>query len=202
MSGKLSTKEKLDAALGIEEGQSIDELLEELASESSSISASFGAIDEKVHESLQKVDASLEAAKSGSQDSSLALRDMDASLREVEELIELSKRLFKHLYENIVSSDLIDSELIEAAAKMLESVHVNIGEFLQLYRDKQRFAEKIRVMVFQQEQKKELMLLKHKLDMEKLEKKAKDEAGSEDLVEYSVEDITRALKKAEEEELV
>lgn len=73
---------------------------------------------------------------------------MDASLREVEDLIELSKKLFKHLYENIISSDLIDSELIEAAAKMLESVHVNIGEFLQLYRDKQRFAEKIRVMVF------------------------------------------------------
>lgn len=93
---------------------------------------------------------------------------MDASLREVEEMIDLSKQLFKHIYENIVSSDLLDSELIEAAAKMLESVHVNIGEFLQLYRDKQRFAEKIRVMVFQQEQKKELMLLKHKLDMEKL----------------------------------
>lgn len=73
---------------------------------------------------------------------------MDTSLREVEEMIDLSKQLFKHIYENIVSSDLLDSELIEAAAKMLESVHVNIGEFLQLYRDKQRFAEKIRVMVF------------------------------------------------------
>lgn len=58
------------------------------------------------------------------------MRDMDTSLREVEDLITLSKQLFKHLYENIVSSDLIDSELIEAAAKMLESVHVNIGEFL------------------------------------------------------------------------
>lgn len=55
---------------------------------------------------------------------------MDTSLREVEDLITLSKQLFKHLYENIISSDLIDSELIEAAAKMLESVHVNIGEFL------------------------------------------------------------------------
>lgn len=55
---------------------------------------------------------------------------MDASLREVEEMIDLSKQLFKHIYENIVSSDLLDSELVEAAAKMLESVHVNIGEFL------------------------------------------------------------------------
>lgn len=54
-------------------------------------------------------------------------------------------------------------------------------------------------MVFQQEQKKELMLLKHKLDMEKLQMKANDGAvDAENLVEYSVEDITRALKKAEE----
>lgn len=54
-------------------------------------------------------------------------------------------------------------------------------------------------MVFQQEQKKELMLLKHKLDMEKLQMKASDGAVEADnLVEYSVEDITRALKKAEE----
>jgi hypothetical protein len=73
---------------------------------------------------------------------------MDLSMKEIEDLIGMSKRMFKHIYENIVSSDLLDSELISAAAKMLESVHINIGEFLQMYRDRQRFIEKIKLMVF------------------------------------------------------
>lgn len=58
---KKSAKEKLDAALGIGEGQSIDDLLEELAAGADEISSSFEAIDEKVHESLAKVDTSVAA---------------------------------------------------------------------------------------------------------------------------------------------
>ena len=73
---------------------------------------------------------------------------MELSMKEIEELISLSKKLFKHIYENIISSDLLDSELIESAAKMLESVHINIAEFISMYRDKQKFIEKIKVMVY------------------------------------------------------
>lgn len=58
---KKSAKEKLDAALGIGEGQSIDDLLEELAAGADEISSSFEAIDEKIHESLAKVDTSVAA---------------------------------------------------------------------------------------------------------------------------------------------
>ena len=89
-------------------------------------------------------------------------------MKEIEDMIELSKKLFKHIYNNIITSDLLDSELIESAAKMLESIHINIAEFLEMYREKQRFIEKIKLMIFQQEQRKELMLLKHKYDMEKI----------------------------------
>lgn len=69
-------------------------------------------------------------------------------MKEIEDLIGMSKRMFRHVYENIVSSDLLDSELISSAAKMLESVHINIAEFLQMYRDRQRFIEKLKLMVF------------------------------------------------------
>lgn len=44
------------------------------------------------------------------------------------------------------------------------------------------------------------MLLKHKLDLEKLQAKASSQDDIADTVEYSVEDITRALKKAEEQD--
>lgn len=43
------------------------------------------------------------------------------------------------------------------------------------------------------------MALKHKYELEKLQMKVSDDViDAQDLVEYSVEDITRALKKAEE----
>lgn len=44
-------------------------------------------------------------------------------------------------------------------------------------------------------------MLKHKLDMEKLTMKAEPEAvDAENMVSYSIEDITRAMNKIEEEE--
>jgi hypothetical protein len=82
------------------------------------------------------IDTNINDIQTGKSDSVLALKNMDLSMKEVEDLINLSKNLFKHVYENIVSSDLLDSELIAASAKMLESVHINIAEFLQMYRDR------------------------------------------------------------------
>ena len=55
---------------------------------------------------------------------------MELSLKEVEELISLSKWMFKHIANNILSSDLIDSELVHAASVLMESIHVNIAEFI------------------------------------------------------------------------
>jgi len=76
--------------------------------------------------------------------------------------------MFKHIYESIISCELCDSELIGAAGKLLEAIHINIAEFISLYRDKQKYIERIKIMTFQQEQRKELMKLKHQLDMEKI----------------------------------
>jgi len=99
---------------------------------------------------------------------------MNATMGEVEELISISKKMFKHIYESICSSDLIDAELVGSISKLLEGIHINIAEFIQLYKEKSRFADKVRLMIFSQQQKKELMELKHKQDMEKLKLKQDD----------------------------
>lgn len=52
------------------------------------------------------------------------------SLREVEDMISLSKKMFKHIAESILTTDLVDSELVQAASKLLESIHINIAEFI------------------------------------------------------------------------
>lgn len=201
MDNKLTSKQKLDQLLGIQDDQSIDSFLDDLSNQTDEISSVFSNIDVKVKDNLQVIDANITAIQNGQMDSILALKNMDLSMKEVEDLISTSKKLFIHIYQNIISSDLLDSELIAAAAKMLESVHINIAEFLQMYRDRQNFIEKIKVMVFQQEQKKELMLLKHKLDLEKLDKKGDpDTIDAENLMAYSIEDITRLMHKNEIED--
>ena len=78
----------------------------------------------------------------------MRIADLDASMKEIEDLIVMSKAIFKHIYENIVSSELIDSELIGSTSKMLESIHINIAEFIGLYRDKMKFVEKVKMMLF------------------------------------------------------
>lgn len=93
---------------------------------------------------------------------------MDDSLKQVEDLVVLAKGIFKHIYESVMASDLIDSELVQSLANLMEGIHLNIQEFISLYRDKANFVNKIKTLVFQQQQKKELMRIKHEYDMEKL----------------------------------
>lgn len=195
---KLTSKQKIDQLLGIESDQSIDSFLEDLSEQTIKINETFQEIELDVKDKLQEIDKNIVKVQSGKTDSILALQNMELSMKEIEDMIDLSKKLFKHIYMNITSSDLIDSELIAAAAKMLESIHINIAEFIQLYRDKQHFIEKIKVMIFQQEQKKELMKIKHQYDMEKLQMKNTDkEAENAEMIAYSIEDITRIIHQDE-----
>ena len=146
---KLTSKQKIDQLLGIESDQSIDSFLDDLSEQTIKINETFQEIESDVKDKLQEIDKNIVEVQSGKTDSILALQNMELSMKEIEDLIDLSKKLFKHIYMNITSSDLIDSELIAAAAKMLESIHINIAEFIQLYRDKQHFIERIKIMVFQ-----------------------------------------------------
>jgi hypothetical protein len=101
------------------------------------IQNTFDSIDDKVKENMQTIDNNISDIQTGKiTDSILAIKNMDLSMKEIEDLICMSKKMFKHIYENIISSDLLDSELITAAAKMLESVHINIAEFISMYKDR------------------------------------------------------------------
>ena len=204
---RLSSTDKINAVLGITGGKSVDEFLDGLSLDTEAIHETLGAIDDQVQTSLQNIDQAASNIQSQSEQGSsiLEIKNIDLSLREVEDMISLSKKMFKHIAESILTTDLVDSELVQAASKLLESIHINIAEFIQLYRSKQQFVDKIKVMIFQQEQKKELMLLKHKLDLEKLSKK---DAGdpkaveAEGMVSYSQESIIKAMNTHDEDEEV
>lgn len=198
---RLSSTDKINAVLGITGGKSVDEFLDGLSLDTEAIHETLGAIDAQVQTSLQNIDQAASNIQSQSEQGSsiLEIKNIDLSLREVEDMISLSKKMFKHIAESILTTDLVDSELVQAASKLLESIHINIAEFIQLYRSKQQFVDKIKVMIFQQEQKKELMLLKHKLDLEKIQAKGdKDDPNvveAEGMVSYSQESIVKAMNK-------
>ena len=205
---RLSSTDKINAVLGITGGKSVDEFLDGLSLDTEAIHETLGAIDDQVQTSLQNIDQAASNIQSQSEQGSsiLEIKNIDLSLREVEDMISLSKKMFKHIAESILTTDLVDSELVQAASKLLESIHINIAEFIQLYRSKQQFVDKIKVMIFQQEQKKELMLLKHKLDLEKIQAKGdKDDPNvveAEGMVSYSQESIIKAMNTHDDDEEV
>lgn len=130
---------------------------------------------------------------------------MTTSLREVEDMIGQTKLVFKHIVENITSSDLIDSELIHSAAALVESMHLNIAEFISIYKQKSKFVEKIKLMIFQQQQKIDLMNLKHKHDLELIEAKQKPAEGqvveADNLMSFNTDDIAKMIDQGGFEDL-
>lgn len=194
---KKTSKQKLDELLGIPDNSSVDDFLNSMTLELDEAEENISHIDEKVKSNIKTIDDNISNIKlNGIENSSLSIQNIDNSLQEIEELIGYSKKIFKHVYESLVSSDLVDSELVGAAAKLLESIHVNISEFLSLYKEREQFANKIKVMVFQQDQKKELLELKHKYDMEKLQStKVDNSVQVENLTTYSQEQIVKMLSE-------
>ena len=129
------------------------------------------------------------------------MKDLDSAMCEIEELISLSKKMFKHVYESICSSDLIDSELVSSISKLLEGIHINIAEFISLYKDKQRYVDKVRLMIFQQEQRKELMNIKHQQEIEKIKLKQQDNVVDADGDSvYNQDYVIKMLEKYDQEQ--
>lgn len=189
-----TSEQKINELLGIKDDQSVDEFLDGIQADATEIQDTMNHLDDGVKSSLEAVDQKLDELKKNG-NAPEALVDMDSSMKEVEDLIQVAKQLFKHVHASLVTCDLVDPEAIQAAAKLLEGIHINIAEFISLYKDKQKYVDKIRIMVFQQEQKKELMAIKHKYDMElkQLNGNGEDPIDIENMAAYSQEQIVKLL---------
>lgn len=204
----LTTKEKIDKVLGITSGASIDEFLSDIDEETNEIQSTFNSIDSDIKNGLEQIDDKLAKINESDDIASnvLEIKDINLSMKEVENLISDSKQIYRHVTESILATDLVDAELINAAAKLLESIHINIAEFISMYRDKQKFVDKIKFAIFQQQQKKEMMLLKHKLELEKIEKKGSaagdgpiDTTG--EVYSFNIDEVIRKMNDKNDEQL-
>ena len=193
-----SSKEKIDAIFGITGGKSVDDFLDELSLDTNKIQQTMANIDSTVKDAIDGIDSQMSILTNSTNDqtSILSMKDMELSLKEIEEMVQLSKQIFKHISDSILATDLIDSELVHSAAVLMEGIHINISEFVSLYKSKQNFIDKVKFSILQQQQKKELLQFKHDLDMQKLKTKDPDQVvdvTSESKV-FRQEDIVNALK--------
>ena len=203
MMDKMTAKQKLDQMFGIPSDGSVDDFLNKLSSNPDQtvqqMSEGMNDVANGVKDALSKVDQGLAQLKTTSNIAPETLVDLNSSMQQVEELISLSKDMFKHIYEAITTTDLVDSELVSSASQLLTAIHENMSEFIMLYKERQAYIDNIRILVLKQEQKKELMALKQKYDIEKLQAKLDNNATDTNAIAFSVAEMTKMLNDADEE---
>lgn len=195
-----SQQEKLDAIFGITGGKSVDEFLDSLTLDGSNQPVeALSAFDESLKDKIDELNSqSVSLTQTGS-GLSVQMCSMEHSLKEIEDLVDLSKSVVKHVAQSILATPLIDSEAVQAYSKLMESIHINIAEFIGVYRDRQNFVDKVKFAMFQQEQEKEMVLYKHNLALERM--RAKDGPKTVDAEsktssqEWSQEQVTKLLNE-------
>ena len=83
----MTSKEKIDKALGIESGESIDDFLDSLTiDKTDELSGIAATINDEVKQNLADIDSNLKEIKSNAV-APTTLVDIDSSMKEVEDLI-------------------------------------------------------------------------------------------------------------------
>lgn len=195
MNQNKTAKAKLDAALGISSNSSIDDFLNSLSMENDSAKNAVNKIDDTVKEEVSTIDNAIKdmSINSDYDKKTMSLIAIETSLKNIDELISISKEVIKHIYENIVCTELVDSELIHAAAAFIESCHLNVKEYIDLYKDRLKFYDKVRFEMLQQQNRLQVLREKHKLDMEKKDSNAVEVPA--DMMTFDHDKIINDLKK-------
>ena len=187
-------QEKLDAIFGITGGKSVDEFLDGLSLDSDKINETMQDIDQSFNEQVQNIES---IQLSANVDMPLIdMKSMQHSLSEIEGIVNLAKDVMRHVAQSILATPLIDSEAVQAYSKLIESIHISIAEFISVYKDKQNFINKIKYAMFDQQQKKDLLLYKHELALQLLKAKEGPKSIEPDAVNtqsWKQEDITKLL---------
>ena len=213
----MTSKEKLDSLLGISEGKSLDDFLDSLSVEEGSAKDALDKIDKEMKSTVKEIDMKInpvelpktvsnipisnETLPQTTNDVSLSdLKNLEKNFDEIKNLVDITKNIIAHLYNNVVSTDLIDTELVNSTATLIEIAHRNIKEYIELYRDRMKFYDKIRLEYIQHEHKKEIMSMKHSYELEKISKASEKNAVDvtpENMVAFSQEDIIKKLAEAD-----
>ena len=134
---------KINEALGLGSG-GIDEFLSDL--ELDTANDKLNNIDQHIRDDVDQIDNQIKQYDNGGL-ANLDITKLDSSFAEMKELIEVSKLTIKHVYESVVSSELVDSEMVQALSKLLEATHISISEYINMYKSRVDFYDKVRMEI-------------------------------------------------------
>lgn len=191
----MTPKEKLDKALGISDGKSMDDFLDDLDLRNEDHQKAISKIETTIKDTIQNIDSSISELQDQNSLKNSGITDsIQNSINDINELVNLSKQIIKHLYTDIVSSELVDAELVASTASFIQATHDNIKEYVELYRDRLKFFDTIKLEMIRHQNRKSEIELKHKLDMEKINAQNPINTPPENMKQFSSEDIVNALK--------
>ena len=186
-------KDRLNELLGIQEGQSFDDYINEGTSMDQTQSvidktqalinetqSKIEDIDEKFQSNMQVIDdAQTKLQCSRDTEGSAANRidtlvNVEGAFKSIEDLVDTTKSMLGNVYGIISSCDVLDSETVGAAASLIGETRQLIAEYTGLYKQRVKFFDNVKMEMLKQKNKEDLMRLKYQLDREKEEWKMKN----------------------------
>ena len=186
-------KDRLNELLGIHEGQSFDDYINEGTSMDQTQSvidetqalinetqSKIEDIDEKFQSNMQVIDdAQTKLQCSRDTEGSAANRidtlvNVEGAFKSIEDLVDTTKSMLGNVYGIISSCDVLDSETVGAAASLIGETRQLIAEYTGLYKQRVKFFDNVKMEMLKQKNKEDLMRLKYQLDREKEEWKMKN----------------------------
>ena len=186
-------KDRLNELLGIHEGQSFDDYINEGTSMDQTQSvidetqalinetqSKIEDIDEKFQSNMQVIDdAQTKLQCSRDTEGSAANRidtlvNVEGAFKSIEDLVDTTKSMLGNVYGIISSCDVLDSETVSAAASLIGETRQLIAEYTGLYKQRVKFFDNVKMEMLKQKNKEDLMRLKYQLDREKEEWKRKN----------------------------
>jgi hypothetical protein len=178
MSNFKTPDEKINEALGIEDSNTVEDVL-------SSFDEELENIESSMKNAVDKIDTSI-----GSTDD---IHDLRGALGELSELIGVSKGMLGDVYRYIAGSEIMDPDVIRSGADLIKASTELIREYLDIYKEKIRHFNSIEMEMIKNDNKMKFEKYKHEL---KNGGNVTDD--NVDTYEYTQESIVKAMAILEE----
>lgn len=176
-------RDRLNELLGIQEGQTFDDYMDEVGSDVSAVQSQanqlisdtrdrLGEIDQQVRQDVQTIDAAQSqlscSDENGTATSRIdALVNVEGAFKSIEDLVDTTKQMIGTVYSIISSCDVLDSETVGAAASLIGETRQLISEYTGLYKQRLKFFDQVKMETLKQRNRLELLRAKYELDSQK-----------------------------------
>lgn len=163
-------KDRLNELLGIQEGQTFEDYMNEAAPPMDETQAVIDQTTQFLEEAKNKVQemegefkgnmevidtAKNQIQKSLETDGSASVRidnliNVDAAFKSIEDLVDTSKNMIVNVYNIISSCDVLDSETVGAAASLIGETRQLIAEYTSLYKQRIKFFDNVKLEMIKQ----------------------------------------------------